>query len=386
MKQLDGIRGLAILLVLAFHCRVVFATTAEIPFLGFRILALGWSGVDLFFVLSGFLITGILMDTRESSTYFRTFYARRMLRIFPLYFFYLFLILVLCRQGWIWIAGEDLWKETNAWWFITYMVNWRPDGYPVDRFLSHLWSLAIEEQFYFVWPAVVWLVPRRKLSWVCAGVAVIALAVRCWMSAAGVDSLRIYGSTPCRMDCLAMGGFVAVGIRDFRPLLERWSGRVSYICGAIFLVALVYSPDPLWSNQPMRTFGDTALAGLYACIVYRAATASCGWTHHFFSNGLLRSFGKLSYGIYVFHFAPWNMTATWAREVSGTGLPQALTLLIKYAYFPALAATSFGLAWLSSKYLEQPILALKVWFPYEPPDRMIPKAVDPGCVAVTRIS
>src|SRR4051794_968387 len=102
IPALDGVRGLAILLVIAFHARVVFVSTSEIPFLGFRLLALGWIGVDLFFVLSGFLITGILLDTRDASGYFQAFYSRRVLRIFPLYFFYLFLILVAGRNLWLW--------------------------------------------------------------------------------------------------------------------------------------------------------------------------------------------------------------------------------------------------------------------------------------------
>src|SRR6266540_2339157 len=105
VPALDGVRGLAILLVIAFHSRVAFANTAEIPYLGFRLLGLGWCGVDLFFVLSGFLITGILLDTRDSPGRVYGFYSRRILRIFPLYFSYLFVVCVLGRYLWLQYSG-----------------------------------------------------------------------------------------------------------------------------------------------------------------------------------------------------------------------------------------------------------------------------------------
>jgi peptidoglycan/LPS O-acetylase OafA/YrhL len=364
IQQLDGIRGLAILLVLAFHSRVVFATTAEIPYFGFRLLGLGWSGVDLFFVLSGFLITGILIDSRDSSTYFRTFYARRVLRIFPLYFFYLFLVLVVCRYGWRWYAREDLWQSTNSLWFVTYLMNWMPADASGKRFLYHLWSLAIEEQFYLVWPAVVWFFPRRRLTWVCAALAASAFATRCWMSGAIASTETIYEMTPCRLDCLAVGAFVAIGVRDFRPLLDRWCPRAFAVCTAGFLVVAAVSPNPVWSDLPMRTLGASLLAVGYGCVVFRAATARTGWACRLFSSRLLGQFGKYSYGMYVLHAAPWEMTAFLVRALDHRRLPEAMILAIKYAYLPALTAASFGLAWLSMRFMEHPFLSLKSRFPY----------------------
>jgi peptidoglycan/LPS O-acetylase OafA/YrhL len=364
IRQLDGVRGLAITMVVAFHASIVFTTTSEIPYLAYRVLTFGWAGVDLFFVLSGFLITGILVDSRGCSSYFRTFYIRRVLRIFPLYFAYLFLILVLFRYLWRWYSGEDLWQWTNPWWFITYLMNWKPSGPHRDPFMGHLWSLAIEEQFYFVWPAVVWLVPRNKLSLTCALVALGALVTRCWMSAAGVSAAVIYDRTPCRLDCLAVGAFVAVGVRDFRPFLDRWAPRVFAASAAGFLVVEALSPKPVWANLPMRTAGASLLALCFGGVVFRSATSHTGWMHGFFSSRLLCQLGKYSYGIYVLHEVLSEFTVSFVRNLSSGHLAPALVLGLKYFYLPALLAGTFALAWLSWNFLEQPFLQLKSRVPY----------------------
>lgn len=352
IPELDGLRGLAILAVLVFHARWVFATTAEIPGFAYQILGLGWCGVDLFFVLSGFLITGILLDTRESPTYFRTFYLRRVLRIFPLYFVYLLTVLVLFRYGWRWYSGRDFWQTTNPWWYLGYLMNWKQGGGSDDRFLEHLWSLGIEEQFYLVWPALVWWLPRRRLVCLCGAMMLGALAVRCWMSGLGTDTEIMYRMTPCRLDCLAAGAFVALGMRDFRSLLDRCAGWISVLCAVAFIGVAIASPDNVWSDLPMRTAGASILAVGFACLVFYAAS---GRRHRILSSRLLGVFGKYSYGIYVLHAVPLYLTVFDLRAWSGG----AGVLAIKYLYIPAITATGLGLAWLSWRFLEAPFLALR---------------------------
>jgi peptidoglycan/LPS O-acetylase OafA/YrhL len=247
---------------------------------------------------------------------------------------------------------------TNPWWFVTYLQNWKPEGSPGDKYLDHLWSLAIEEQFYLVWPALVWLVPRRRLSWVCAAVVAGAFALRCWMSISGVAGLRIYSTTPCRLDCLATGAFLAVGIRDFPAQLERWTPWVRRGCAALFAVVAALCPGPVWTDRPMQTVGASLLALGFGSMVYGAATSQRGWLHIAFSNRWLRQFGKYSYGMYVLHSAPWEVTAFRVRELGGS------LVIVKYLYLPAFVTVSFALAWLSFRYLEQPFLALKTRVPY----------------------
>ena len=150
IKELDGVRGIAILLVLLHH----FEPPAGLPTAIVAGAYLGWSGVDLIFVLSGFLITGILLDTRDSPNYFTTFYARRALRILPLYFL---TTLIYFR-----LEPNPLER-----WFWSHLSNWKSAfGQDVPA-LSHFWSLAVEEQFYLVWPLVVILSPKRAMPRVC---------------------------------------------------------------------------------------------------------------------------------------------------------------------------------------------------------------------------
>jgi len=359
IPALDGVRGLAILLVIAFHARVVFTTTNEIPYLGFRALGLGWSGVDLFFVLSGFLITGILLDSRGSPRYFRVFYLRRALRIFPLYFAYLFLILIVARFLLLAYTGSDLWNSTNPWWYFTYLLNWKSDQGYNDLVLGHLWSLAIEEQFYLVWPAMVWLAPRRHLKWLCLIIAAGAFLARFYMGSHGYGSEATYRMTPGRMDTLALGAFVAVGLRDFRAVLDRWANVVLALSAAGFLAVWAFNSGPVWSDLAMRTLGASLIAVVYSCLVFHAATLQKGTVCRFLSSTLLTRCGKYSYAMYVLHSVPYNLTADAIRNLSVQTLPLPLVIAAKYLYFPALAGVAFGAAWISWRVLEHPFIRLK---------------------------
>ena len=299
VPALDGVRGVAILMVILFHCRSVFNSPAELPYVLLRVMDLGWSGVDLFFVLSGFLITGVLLDSRESPAYFRTFYLRRALRIFPLYFAYLFLVLVLFRFGWLWTAGADLWKGTNPWWYVTYLLNWKSDHGYNDLYLGHFWSLAIEEQFYCVWPLVVWLCPVKRLRWLCLGIAIASLAFRCQLGRWGVDQEAIYRMTPSRTEALVWGAMAAVGLRQFPEIVRRWSGPVFCVAAAVFFNVVVWAQQGMWHDWRMRTAGVSSLALAYACLVLWAAAPGTGIVSRVFSIPLLRRLGKISYGMYV---------------------------------------------------------------------------------------
>ena len=207
---LDGLRGLAILLVLFRHLGYVGIDGRGWFARGISRAALnGILGVDLFFVLSGFLITGILFDTAGSRNYFRAFYARRFLRIFPLYYGFIILLVIFSHS--LRIAWQGMLPV-----YLTYTQNIIVGrvGNTLWGYTGQLWSLAVEEQFYIVWPLIIFFIRNRKMLMFAAGIlAVFALIFRLASLHAGVPFVLIYRLTPCRMDELLAGAWVALAFR-----------------------------------------------------------------------------------------------------------------------------------------------------------------------------
>src|SRR4051794_24796932 len=228
---LDGLRGTAILAVLVCHYS---ALLPQSPAVG--TLQIGWAGVDLFFVISGFLITGILLDARGTPNYFRNFYARRVLRIFPLYYGILAVTLLSMLAVRLATAPHgdaglrQLWAAQP--WLWTFTVNfWMPLQPTWNRWAEiviPLWSLSVEEQFYLVWPLVVWRSSDRALIRTCLAVMVGVLFLRLVLTAIRVDWFALYTMTPTRADALAAGALVAVLLRlpDGERRARRLANRV----------------------------------------------------------------------------------------------------------------------------------------------------------------
>ncbi len=362
IPALDGIRGIAVLLVIAFHCRSILPGSGP-TYLLLRAVDLGWSGVDLFFVLSGFLITGILLDTRHSPTYFRTFYARRILRIFPLYFVYLFVILVLVRFAGIWISGSDDWGNAKPWWYLTYLANWQRSHGIDDKYLGHLWSLSIEEQFYLIWPAVIWMIPPRRLAWWCLPLVVLAPVCRLIV---GMQAEAAYRLTPCRMDALVLGAFVAIGVREFRETCDRLASYVSGFALMGFLMVVSQLHSGFWNDTKMATYGASLVDVVFACVVFAGATCSGGTLHRVLTAPLLRICGKYSYAMYIMHV----IVVESLQPIVVSLLGKHVSFLIQYVlFFPAVAGITLGTAWVVWRTVELPFLRLKRLFPYQARER-----------------
>jgi len=211
--------------------------------------ALGWSGVDLFFVLSGFLITGILLDTRASSNYFSSFYTRRFLRIFPLYWLSL---LVYFHVALPFLQHFTAWSipgSSRELWYWFYLQNWLAGTKDVPVPLTHFWSLAIEEQFYICWPVVIYLVRRPLVPKVCVSLMLLSSGLRFACLCTGfLPSVDLYYFTPFRVEPLAAGALVAAIVRSpeltgkIRPLL------VWLASGALFALMAVVG----LTGQPSR--------------------------------------------------------------------------------------------------------------------------------------
>jgi peptidoglycan/LPS O-acetylase OafA/YrhL len=189
MPRLDGLRGIAIILVMFFHL-VFFRPACGVDHLFHRFTQYGWTGVDLFFILSGFLITGILLDAKGAPNYFRNFYVRRCLRILPLYYaFVIGLIFLYPLAGPHFRAERDV-LVANQPWLWTHTINWlvaKTGSFTSRTTLGTggFWSLAIEEQYYLVWPVMVLLLSRRALFRTCIGLAVFSIAIRFVMAHTG---------------------------------------------------------------------------------------------------------------------------------------------------------------------------------------------------------
>ena len=291
IPELDGLRGIAILTVVAFHLRMPFCS-------------LGWAGVFLFFVLSGFLITGILLDTKDQPHYFRNFYARRSLRIFPIYYLSL---LVLTS-----VALYYCWPVRDIGWYLLYFQNYLLG---VNEFnpsfpsaFNHTWSLAVEEQFYLLWPLVIRYLSRRVLlgfSVLLLGVAISARFVVA--SSTGSFSLAF---TPlvCVVDSLVAGAIVAILLRSrFAHRLGKGAGYIALAIGGAASLIIIYCSgiDRFWGswmtepsiNHLLFTTMAVSFSGLIiVAIDPRTYLASL------LRMGVLRHIGKISYGLYIYHW------------------------------------------------------------------------------------
>jgi peptidoglycan/LPS O-acetylase OafA/YrhL len=268
--ELDGLRGLAIVLVLFCHYSQILpvhgALGASLEVAAFQ----GWIGVNLFFVLSGFLITGILFDAKGQNHYFRNFYARRTLRIFPLYYGILAVelaILLIIRLH-SHAAWEHLHNPQKLWhsmpWLLTYTTNIGMAFWHVDTVIQgHFWSLAVEEQFYLVWPLMVFLLPWRKLIHACVALITTALILRFVFTAAGLGEFAAYSFTVCNFDALGLGGLIAILYRNrgTSQWLEKHAKAVLLIAGPltaaafILLIAFRMNPESV-GNMSVRLIGQ----------------------------------------------------------------------------------------------------------------------------------
>lgn len=292
---LDGIRGIAILAVMLFHFREFGLSLAPGGALGrcfATVAGLGWSGVDLFFVLSGFLITGILLDTRHATNYYRVFYGRRFVRIFPV--FYVSLILLVPLRH----VGADTAQVAAAW---CYVLNWfiAVHGFAAASVLiQHFWSLCIEEQFYLVWPAVVRVCPTRRLwvvCWVVIGCAIATRVIAVWLH----WSTFAYAATICRMDALAFGGIVAIAVREYRQW-PQWCIRVAPVAGVLFLAVVAVTGQKSTFSPWMQSVGFALLLPIFGGLILLSLQPGT-WANRVASLAPLRALGTYSYCLYVVH-------------------------------------------------------------------------------------
>jgi peptidoglycan/LPS O-acetylase OafA/YrhL len=368
---MDGIRGVAILMVMVFHiveANHIFTTSGLAGRALLGTVLYGWAGVDLFFVLSGFLITGILLNARAEERYFARFYIRRTLRIFPLYYAVLVMLFVVApKVPRIYTASLQA-AHQHQWWYWTYLTNvplslGHSEAIPWPT--THLWSLAVEEQFYLVWPTVVFLTPsKRRLVQLCIAGSLLSLVFRVWavfFSAVGPGAPF---STFARGDALLIGALVAVFFSDGRITLETArAGRWAVMAGVVLIAALrIGGPRLLGSDWPVMVFGYSLNAlTAAALIVVAVGSPTASRAARFWRSRQLQFFGRYSYGLYVFHYLVIGaLNQVFRLRPIGAGsdasdLSVPRLLVWSAIYF----AATIGIALTSWTLLERPFLRLK---------------------------
>ena len=369
MPALDGVRGLAILMVLITHFVADVKPVNLLEHVATRVAGYGMFGVDLFFVLSGFLITGILLDSKRPGgylAYFRNFYMRRSLRIFPLYYGVLFCLFVVAPLV-PFFRGPELDTLTREQgWAWSYLVNvfiWRHGGYGMP-YIDHFWSLAVEEHFYFVWPLIVWACSRRSLVKVSLAIAIASLLPRVLL-ADHLSVIGMYVLTPFRLSALCLGGLLAAVARGPGGVdrVSRAAAPMAIASAAVLVGSYAFNHFVPAFFAPLHELRNTTFTVMFgALIVYSLVASPASAYGRFFHAKSMRFLGKYSYGLYVFHhfFSYYFLThgtadALAARLGSHT---LAVTVLALVG-----SAASIAVSMASFRFFEKPFLSLKRYFP-----------------------
>lgn len=356
---------MAILLVIYLHYVTNPITNWTNPFLRFLAKAgtHAWSGVDLFFVLSGFLIGGILIDAKGSENYFRTFYVRRAFRILPIYV----LLCVACFALYATVPVFRSHYTAPLPWYVyaTFLQNFWLARHPWNTFLGVSWSLAVEEQFYLTLPAIIWFTPRRILWKVITALALASVAVRCvgyvhyypnWKAPA-------FNLMICRADALLSGVLAALAVRNQRALAiltgHKWLLRSLALAGFAFVAV---STRRLWlgNSDVMFTVGYSINAVLYASVLLIAVTDPDSMLARLFRLRALRWFGTIAYCLYLVHLDIQELV----YQSFGYARPLLNTAYDLLPFTVALAA-SLLLSQLSWKYFESVLVGVGHRFTYK---------------------
>ncbi len=357
---LDGLRGVAIAAVVAFHYLTYThhnPVVAEIV----GISRAGWLGVDLFFVLSGFLITGILLRSRSSPTYYRDFYIRRTLRIFPLY--YAVLAIAFLLLPWVPGIASDSFAQLQSrqwglWLYATNIVNAAENDlvFVSDVFeANHFWSLAAEEQFYLLWPALVRILGAQRVFWVGTAIVTASFAFKAAIPVSHSTMMLL------RSDGLVLGGIVAAALANptWAPMVVTAARRATPIL-TLAIVGLYVARgglahDDAWANQAGISFVALASAALLVTVLH---TRPGDCLDRVLSLRPLVCLGRYSYGIYVIH---WAFDPLFDRTIGAwmTTLSCGVRFIDSMTVVAVETALAVGLAALSFHFFEMRFLVLK---------------------------
>jgi len=342
IPQLDVLRGIAVLMVMFSH------VSGDVPSLHLNsVFRYGWTGVDLFFVLSGFLITGILLRTKRLPGYFSNFYVRRILRIWPLYFCLVafgFLVVPIVQPQ----LRPTIFEQCHPW--QSYLVFLQNLLVPLSGKFGPLeitWSLCVEEQFYLLWPIVVLLCSPRSLSKFAIAAFLVSLGLR-FASAYHWLEIDFYHNTLCRLDGLSMGSLAAIVLPNLKETIVRRYSPWMAGAATLGLVACVPLGVSKW-----------ALPGSVS-LLFVAVMCLSIMCRNFPEARFLAFTGRISYGLYLLHALAYDVVRD-SHFRNRLALTSSIVVNDIIVLLCSLAL-AYGLAWASWKILESPVLSLKRYF------------------------
>ncbi len=362
LKSLDGLRGVAILLVLLCHSLIDFPADT---FLGKAVQSVGsstWWGVDVFLVLSGFLVTGVLLHSKEKPRYFRRFYGRRAVRIMPLYFLLLILLLWLGPLFSLWELPPAL-SGWNQLWYWSYLANIHfvllPPG--ADLFhTEHLWALCVEEQFYLFWPLLVLICSPKQLKGVAIGIILGSTLLRLggWLFW-DWSAVTLYKMTPLRIDGMAAGALLALLIRSPGFLGTRI--RLAQVLMALSILGLLALGLPmrgLFRTPALLALGMPLFALMSCSLMYLLLSNTQSALNRVLQQSWLCFFGRVSYAAYLVQpFVIAGVKSFWRDDflpaLAGSYVPGRIV------YTLLMNGLTLLLALLSWQLIEKHCLALK---------------------------
>lgn len=348
----DGWRGVGVILVMLAHC---YPYTITRPF---------WVAMDLFFVMSGFLISGILIDSKGNSNYYKNYITRRVLRVFPLYYFVLFLSFLVIPNIFPRVMGTNYgYYLKHQLWFWLYGQNWlfSVTGFPKNQTMVHFWSLAVEEQFYIFWPLIIKLFDAKKLIRVCIGIILFSVYFRLSLGYKfGLKVTYPYMATLSRMDSLSIGAILAVLIRTNKKWLERYTTPFALVSASLAISGVIYYKSANFLAVPsIYTFVDI-FAG---CVLLYSLSINKPWIIRLGDHPVFRFLGKYSYGIYVYHYIIFNVLQYNVQPILALRIQSPFMVVLLVGILTI--ALSVGVSLLSFHYLELPFLKLKKYFSYQ---------------------
>ncbi len=366
--ELDGLRALAVLLVLWWHSSQwaynISPAIGKLSISYFKVSVFGACGVSLFFVLSGFLITGILMDTAKDKNCLKNFYIRRSLRIFPLYYLSLIIFTILSL-----LIYSDFNYNDHIYSYIFYVQNltglfWGESSFRDKSwiFFDHFWSLAVEEQFYLIWPAFfLWAYNRLnfyKLFLVFTGFIIMSVAIRYYLTMHGVWKYAHINSF-ARADALIMGALVVYTMKmnkEFFVFFKKISDFIMPLFPIILIISILYltRSGPLFTVYAQYIISLGSIFSFFLIIYVINVSADRNLFQRVLCSAVMKYLSRVSYGFYIFHIPVLTILQYCLQEYTSMGYWPYHAILFFVGGIITLVIAS-----ISYRYFEKPILSLK---------------------------